>query len=114
MTIVLGTIAYLQLQVYRQQKTMMESSGSQTDQLIKAANIQAGAANKVAIASEKSAEAAGGFAKSAAGIDSNTAGAVAEFRRIALDAERPLKLGIEASRDDQRAWFGIAGENFQV
>lgn len=63
LTLVLAGTSILQLRIYRQQKEIMESSGGQTDQLIKAANIQAGAATRNADAASKNADAEDRFAK---------------------------------------------------
>lgn len=62
LTLVLAVIGFLQWRVYRQQKAIMESSGQQTQKLIDAANIQAGAATKNAESASVSAKAASDLA----------------------------------------------------
>ena len=56
---VIAVIGFLQYSVYRQQKTIMESSGHQMDKLIDYAKAQASAASQIAEASDKSAKSAG-------------------------------------------------------
>jgi hypothetical protein len=118
-TIAIGIIAGVQARIYSQQKKIMESSGAQTDKIIAASNIQAAAAERVADASAKSATAAADFSASAQGMDTKIQSAVNEFHRIAADSERSIKAtreasdkalntSIEASRLDERAWFGVS------
>jgi hypothetical protein len=117
-SIFIAGIAFLQWGVYRQQKKIMESSGHQTQQLIDAANIQACAAQKIADASLRNATAAEKFSGSADKISEETTRAVGELKRAAngsetamrensRNAQSALNTSIEASRLDQRAWFGI-------
>lgn len=118
-SVFIAGVAFLQWGVYRQQKEIMESSGQQTQQLIDAANIQACAAQKIADASLRNATAAEKFSGSADKIREETTHAVDELKRAANDSEtamrensrnaqNALNTSIEASRLDQRAWFGIS------
>src|SRR5271165_7061926 len=73
LTAAIVVVGIFQLYVYRQMKGIMESSSQQTDKLIGAANIQAGAASK-------NAEAAASFSKSADSINRQTQIAVGDFQ----------------------------------
>jgi hypothetical protein len=77
------------------------------------------ASEDTAIAAQKNADAAHSFAQSADKIREETAHAVTELRRAANDSEDSLKensrnaqnalnVSIEASKLDERAWFGIS------
>lgn len=107
LTAVLALVGYLQWRVYTQQRDIMNSSGQQTQQLIDAAKIQAGAAQKIADASDRNAAAAESFSTSAKEIREQTEKATLELRRSANDSEQALQASIDASRLDQRAWVGI-------
>jgi hypothetical protein len=102
-SVVIAVIAVLQWSVYRQQKKIMEGAGTQTQQLIDAANIQACAATKNAAAADK-------FAASAEGINTHTKDAVDEFRRLAKASEGNIAAIRESARLEQRAWVS-AGES---
>jgi len=85
-----------------------EDAGKQTQKLIEAANIQAGAA-------ERNAGAASSFSTSADGINSHTKDAVAEFQRLAkatessaTQAAKSMVLSQSAFRAQQRAWVGVS------
>jgi hypothetical protein len=84
-----------------------KETGVQTDKLIAAANIQAGAATQNVVSAQQSAQAATDFAVQAAGINTQTEAAVRQFQRIAKDSEKALEANIEASRLDQRPWVGL-------
>jgi len=104
----------------------MHGAGQQTADLVKYAEAQACAARKIADASnrnaqaaEKAATAAANFATSADQIRQETANAVGELKRAANDSEtamrensrnaqNALNTSIEASKLDQRPWFGIS------
>jgi hypothetical protein len=123
-SIVIAVIAGFQWNVYRQQKTIMESGGKQTQQLIDAANIQACAATK-------SANAAARFATSAEKIDSGIGTAVGklnlqaekldanvrEAHALAQQAERSAKAtedAVSTARQSlefqQRPWITLSFE----
>jgi hypothetical protein len=107
LTIVVVLVAAAQLRIYQQQKAIMESSGKQTQQLIEAANIQAGAATK-------NAAAAASFSDSAKGINTQTALAVGDFQRMAEAAgkqataagkQADTSLGsLKVNQNISRAW----------
>lgn len=105
--VALGTIGQLCITVANN-----KAAARQTDKLIEAANIQAGAAGKNAAAAES-------FAKSADGMNSRLASAERDFQRIAQDSEknsaatqagaaRALAASVEASQMDERAWLGVS------
>jgi hypothetical protein len=90
----------------------------QTAQLIKAANINACAAQKIADASKRNANAAVSFATSAGNINTAMGKAVIELDRQAKIADRTRQdsatanqKSLDATRDnfreDQRAWVGV-------
>jgi hypothetical protein len=96
-----------------------KQTSKQVGKLIDAANIQACAAQKIADASDRNAEAAKSFSTTADKIRGETARAVGELKRAANDSETAMKensrnaqnvlnTSIEASKLDQRAWFGIS------
>jgi hypothetical protein len=105
LTIAIVGVSISQAVIYFQQKRIMESSGHQTQQLIDAANIQACAANR-------NANAAASFSESAKGINTQTALAVGDFQRMATAAENNIRAIQESSRNDQRAWLGVADPKF--
>lgn len=120
MTVVLATIAYLQLQVYRQQKRIMESSGQQTDQLIVAAETQAHAANRNARSARRMSASAAEQANYAQQIADQTAAqakATGELARQAARAAESSKAAAETAANQlelsERPWvnadIGIGG-----
>jgi len=113
-SVVIAVIAFLQWGVYRQQKRIMESSGQQTQQLIDAANIQAGAARKIATASDKNAAAAESFSQSASEINTQTAKAVEQFKRLASATQSAATTAKDTLHISERAYvvFGSPVENF--
>ena len=110
-TCVIAVVGILQYNIYRQQKKIMEASSSQTDQLIQAANVQAGAATKVADASDRNAKAAAAFALSADGINTRIIAAEKDFQRMADNAKQAVNVTVEQSRLEQRAWLGLYSPN---
>ncbi len=114
LTVTLVAVGITQACIYYQQKKIMEGSSGQTDQLIKAANIQACAATKISAAADK-------FSASADKIREETTNAVGELKRAANDSEtamkqnsrnsqRALDVSIEASHLDERPW--VVGQRF--
>jgi hypothetical protein len=96
----------------------------QTDQLIKAANINACAAKQIAAAADRNATAAETFAIAAQGISGGITEAVEKLDRQARDIELArqsseksskdaLDTSIRASRNDQRAWVGYWSSDFR-
>lgn len=121
-TCVIAAVGIFQLIVYLQMKTIMRSSGQQTQQLIDAANIQADAAEQIADSADRNVAAADKFASHAEGIKTQTEEAVKRLERMASASEdantenrkalaATLKQGtdalnqaIEQSRLDERPW----------
>jgi hypothetical protein len=111
-------VGVLQYGVYRQQKRIMESSGGQTDQLIRAAKINACAARQIAAASQKNAKAAESFSATAGLINGSIEGAVGKLQdqvekmdKARTDANQAAQNALQASIDiaseDRRPWVGL-------
>jgi hypothetical protein len=107
LSLVIAFIAGVQAYIYHQQKAIMESSSGQTDQLIKAANIQACAATKNADAAARNADAADSFSQSAVSIKKGIAATEKDFSQIAKLQERALNAAIESADQDRRPWVGL-------
>jgi ElaB/YqjD/DUF883 family membrane-anchored ribosome-binding protein len=114
LTLVIAAVSILQWRIYRQQTRIMESAGPQTEQLIKSAKINAGAAKQIADASERNATAAEGFATSAGhikdGIDhavDKLAAAAAASQQSAGAAHEAVSIARDAMYLEQRPWVGI-------
>ncbi len=109
--VAVAIIYYHQLVAMQGQLNQMEGSGKQTQQLIDAANIQAGAATS--------------FSASADGINTQTKHAVDKFDRMAkasesasraaarsaAQSERNAQAALEAAKVEQRAWVGIVKQD---
>lgn len=80
----------------------MHGTGKQTDDLINAARIQAGAATK-------NAEAAASFAASADRINTHTKEAVDKFQRMAESTKAAADTSARASTLQDRPWVGMVG-----
>jgi hypothetical protein len=94
------------------------STTTQTNQLIRAANINACAARRIAAASNRNATAAESFATTAGLINGGIGDAVKKLetqakeiessRKSSVDAaQKALQVSIDNSRLDERAWIGI-------
>ncbi len=84
----------------------------QTDRLIAAANIQAGAAQQIADASKRNAAAAESFSTSARNIKDEISNAEADFATLAGNSAASIRATQDQVRLDQRAWvapIGITG-----
>jgi hypothetical protein len=88
--------------VYAGQYQQMKSSSQQTADLIKAANIQACAAQKIADASDRNATAAASFATSADGIKKQTEAAVIQFQHLAEGTTKVAKTASQTLTDSRR------------
>jgi hypothetical protein len=115
-TLVIAIIGGLQYSVYRQQKGIMEDSGKQTDQLIRAANAQVFAARQIADASGRNAKAAQDFAASANSINGGIADAVGKLNsqansanELTKQAKRTADDAENALRIQERPWVGLVG-----
>jgi hypothetical protein len=107
LTLAIAVVGLLQWRVYRQQKTIMEKSGEQTDQLIKAANIQACAATQNADSARSMAASAGIQSQATNSIDMRIKAAEADFQQLAKNATDTLTNTQDSFRRDQRAWLGV-------
>jgi hypothetical protein len=116
--LVTAFIGGVQAYIYHQQKTIMESSSGQTDQLIEAADTQARASRRIATASRRESRAAD---KNADAADSFSKTAEQQLGEMSKQAEAANKLAMqtqnnaEAARDyadtllaSERGWIKIA------
>jgi hypothetical protein len=105
-TLAYSGIAWRQLSVMRQAAT---DSGTQTKQLIDAANINACAARTIADASKRNATAAESFATNAGNINEGLEKAVKKLedtRKTAeAQSEKSLAIARNSFRQDERAWI---------
>jgi hypothetical protein len=85
----------------------MHGAGKQTDDLIKAASVQA-------LAATKNAEAADKFAATAAHMDTKIDATEKDFQQIANRAGESLRNTQESFRNDQRAWVGVSNQTVGV